>query len=284
MKKLFLILVAAAVTSVLPAMASNGRAVKITPSDNIVTEHRTISTDFTHISVSSTVKLTVEDRTDNTVVIRANENILPYVQLNVVDGKLTAGMDKLIIKSAPRGLVIEIAVPNSGRISMVEASGATAVNIKPRIQASKFNAEVSGASKMQVDVTAEKCNVELSGATKMQLAFEGGAFNLEASGAANVTGTVAAVKSSFEGSGAVSVNVKGRSESAYVDMSGASNFYGYGFETSVCTVEVSGASNAEVLCTESLAAKASGVSKIAYEGDCRMSSLSTSGVSSIKKR
>lgn len=283
MKRLFLILVAAAVTSVLPARASNDRAVKITPSDNIVTEHRTISTDFTHIDVSYTVNLIVEDRNDDRVTIRANENIMPHIELSVKDGKLRARLDGKSVVNMKK-LVVEIAVPNSNKIRSVHASGASNVNIKPRIQASEFNAEISGASKMQLDVTAGKCNVEISGAANMQLAFEGGSLNLEASGAAGVTGTVAAVKSSFEASGAANVNVKGRSESAYVDLSGASNFYGFGFETSVCTVKVSGASNAEVLCTESLAAKASGVSKIAYEGDCRISSLSTSGVSSIKKR
>lgn len=289
MKKLLFIITAAMLTATSAVEAktktnmSNDRRERISPSENIITEQHTIPTDFTKIEASYIVNVIVEDRNDNTVTIRANENIMPHIELSVENGKLSARLDgKTVINM--KNLVVEISVPNNNKICSVRASGASNITFVPNIQVPDFSASISGASNLSVNLTTQNCTLNLSGASNAHINFDGGSFEAGVSGASGITGSVNAIKSNIKLSGASKATLDGKSDSATVSVSGASAFGGFDFNTNICTASASGASNAEIYCTGLFSAGASGTSKVTYKGDCRVSSLSTSGMSSIKQR
>ena len=278
----------AALALVLPVnlTAKSNSRINLRPSKEVVTERRTSAMNFNAIEVSRLVKLTVEDRTDNIIVVRANENLMPYIDLSVSNGCLSATIDGDVNISMSRfsECVVEVFIPNNGRISSVEVYGASGVNIIPRQQVSKFRAEVYGASSLKASVVAEQCDLEVYGASSADFGFEGGRLDTKIYGASGLTGNVKAVKSYVEVSGASSVTLNGSSKSAVVEVSGASGFKGFDFVTDVCSAEITGASNAKINCTESLSAESSGVSSLTYTGACRLSNVSASGAGTIKKK
>lgn len=282
----FLGAVAAMLLLLSPSVSARSEAGrKISPSKLVITDRRTSAMNFTKIEVSRAVKLVVEDRTDDVIVVRANENVMPYVELSVKNGRLKASLSgDLNMSSISNNLVVEVSIPNNGRIDDVRVSGASSVTIVPRVQGQSFYAEVSGASSLTADIAASRCSIEVSGASSAKFSYDGGQLSLDVSGASAAKGTVNALKSAIEVSGASAAHIDGKSESSVVEVSGASAFKGSNFETSVCTAEVSGVSAAEVCCSESLSADASGMSKIVYSGECRLSSVSTSGAGSIRKK
>lgn len=287
MKTNFLLGFAATLMMAMPLMSSANPSgkIKITPSKEIVTEKRTSAMNFTRIEVSRLVRLTIENRTDDVIEVRANENLLPYIELSVSDGKLTAAIsDEVnIMVTKFNNVVAEVTIPNNGRIESVEVYGASRLKILPHMRVSTFEAEVYGASVFEGNIVAEQCKMEIYGASKSAFDFEGGQLSLEVYGASGVSGDVKAVKTKVELYGASKLKLNGQSESASIDVSGASGFDGLNFDTPVCSVEVSGASGVKVNCTESLSAKSSGASSLVYKGDCRISSMSTSSAGSIKK-
>ena len=70
-------------------------------------------------------------------------------------------------------------------------------------------------------------------------------------------------------------------EGLSIDISGASKA---NVAATKCIVEVSGASKAEVYCDGVLSAEASGASSLRYSGDCTANRLTSSGMSSIKRK
>ena len=280
-------LIAAMMFAIPSVSAARAKAEKrVTPSKTIVTEKRTSAMNFTQIHVSSIVRLTVEDRNDDIIVIRANENVLPHINLSVYDDKLTASLGRVIFDKVSSGgeLTIEIAIPNNGRISSVKATGAAKVDIIPHINASTFDIDLNGAAKLGMRLTASRCTAEVSGAAKLDIDYNGGPISLEASGAAKINGTVEAIKSSIGCNGAVGIDFSGSSESLELELSGASSFHGFDFRTRSCKVEASGASNAEIFCSGALSAGASGMSKIVYTGGCGLAHYSQSGMGKIKMK
>lgn len=269
--------------SFLPASAATGR--KVSPSKNYVTEKRTSAMNFTKIDVSSMIGVTVEERTDSEIIIRASDNIMPFVKLSVQNGVLKASLDSdLQLAGALKSPLVRISIPNNGKISSVEISGASQVDIKPHIAVENFKAEVCGASSFTGDISASLCKMEVSGASSASLAFDGGTLDLGVFGASSCRGDIKAVKSSVDVSGASAVRLKGESGSADIEVTGASTFDGGDFVTHICTAEASGVSKAVVNCTESLSAEASGVSKISYSGGCHLAKVSSSDTSKVSNK
>lgn len=254
-------------------------------SNTKVVDKRTSAMNFSRIEVSRMVKLIIEDRTDNIVLIRTDENLLPYVDVHVANGKLTATISDGINISHKelKTPLVEVAIPFNGQIEEVETYGVAAVKIEPRLQVRKFEAEVYGASSFEANLMAEQCKLEIYGASKANFAFEGGQLDIELYGASAAKADVNAMVSDIEVYGASNINIEGTSQHAEIEVSGASGFRGFNFATDVCSVDVSGASTARINCRKSLKAQSSGASSLIYKGDCRISSVSTSSAGSFKK-
>lgn len=255
-----------------------------TKNGKIVMQAHKSSMNFEKIDVSRCIKLTVEDRTDGNIIVRANESMMPYVELSVAKGVLKAKIsDKIKTFKTQEGIIAEIYIPNNGRIRSIKASAASSVKVQPMLQvAGELDIEASGASRIEVNANAGETEIECSGASHVVADIYGSKCEVDLSGASKMSLSGSAGKGEVDVSGASVFSASDmKFESLSIDISGASKANA---NATKCIVEVSGASKAEVYCDGVLSAEASGASSLRYSGDCTATHLSSSGMSSIKRK
>lgn len=128
--------------------------------------------------------------------------------------------------------------------------------------------------------------LDLSGATRATLSGfrEPAGVEILASGASSVSGELSAGSVTVDLSGASTVSLEGFAFTGDLQASGASRLELIDFELTTASVDVSGASSAEVTVRgEITAAKASGASRILYRGDPTIKGLDVSGASSVSE-
>lgn len=250
---------------------------------NIVMRAHKSNLNFEKIEVSRCVRLVVEDRTDGNIIVRADEAVMPYVELSVAKGTLKARIsDKFNMRRVSGGPVAVVYIPNNGRIRSIDASGASSVIVKPLLTTGKLNLETGGASKIDLRANAGETEIECSGASRIVAEITGTECEIDLSGASSLSLSGSVRTGAVDVSGASKFNASDmKFDTLSVDVSGASTA---NVSATKCIVEVSGASKADVYCDGELSAEASAASSLRYSGDCRTTHLSSSGASSIKKK
>lgn len=104
------------------------------------------------------------------------------------------------------------------------------------------------------------------------------------SGASDIKGAVKISNLNMELSGASTVTLNGSAENLKLDASGASDIKNYDLQVENCIAKLSGASDARLKITGSIAASASGASTLYYEGDPERKDIATSGASAISRK
>ncbi len=125
--------------------------------------------------------------------------------------------------------------------------------------------ELSGASSFVGDMNGNELNVDLSGASKYRGSMQGTDLDMEISGASLVSATADVASIDLDASGASDVSLSGSClDEMKMGLSGASKLMASNLDTRAVSGVMSGASNAEVTCCESLEVSLSGSSHIYY--------------------
>lgn len=264
--------------------ATTKTGVALQEQHKIVVEARSSSKFFDEIEVSRAIRLVVEERTTGNIIVRAPQDVMPYVSLRVEDKTLHATILPGLNLSRNSNLLAEVYIPNNGCIKEISTSSAARVVVKPTLVAHKLDLELTGASVIELKAQVGELSVEASGASTVK------------------ADVVVASELDMELSGASEVTISGTSYLTDVDLSGASTAYLSNLTNStlkaeasgastikakadrVAIIKVSGASNAEVKCEGVLTASASGASEIIYSGACQVNILSNTGASTISKK
>ena len=127
-------------------------------------------------------------------------------------------------------------------------------------------------------------NLDVSGASKLigESPLSGSELELGASGSSEIDLEVKVSKLQADISGASSIQLKGSSTLFDTEASGASTIRCLDLDTEETTLDLSGASNAEVTASKQLNIDASGASDVRYRGNANINQKS-SGASSVKK-
>lgn len=289
MKHLFIIL--ASLFSMSVAQGATLSSAEDADQYTIVMEPRSSRMDFDEVEVSGGVRLIVEERTEGNIIIRAQKHLLEYVTLYVSDNTLHAGLRlpkgghrhsyRLIKLGAPSRLV-EIYVPNNGRINEITASGASSVKIVPTLSAAELDIEASGASTISLSTNSPKVSIDLSGASTLKIDAQINSMDADVAGASTLK-CYGSLSGRFEAevSGASTLTAdEFAAHTLELEVTGASSAKA---KCDIGIVEVSGASGATIECSTSLNASASSASTVRYKGDCNVNLRSVTGASSIKK-
>jgi len=170
------------------------------------------------------------------------------------------------------------------QLEMLDASGASSVNITDPINVNNFKLVLSGASSLKGDIKGSDFNFDINGASTGKLNIKATSFKLSASGASTFKGNVTADKMDYDVNGASTTDIDGSTTDLIVSASGASNFRGADLQAVTCKIQATGASSANVNVSRTIDATASGASSIHYSGDATLSKVDVSGSSTIKKR
>lgn len=185
-------------------------------------ETRGISHMYEGICVESAIRVYLSDEiTPNTIHIRADEMILPFVDIYVdEDGILVIRYTRPMLKLS--SVPTEVTVPYHFALSHFKASGASRIDAYCPVMFAQADFEASGASVLSFSGVAMDTRVVLSGASRFEdYEFATVALDCELSGASHMeitcTGTMA-----VQASGASRVNYKGNCLISHIETSGGS--------------------------------------------------------------
>lgn len=197
---------------------------------------------FNSIDVSGAINVYVKQDSTQSVKVETDENLQQYVEVYENNGVLVISPKDNYNLDPTNKIKVYVAAPSFRAIDVSGASNIVGEN--KLVSGETLDIELSGASEAKVDLKAPRINAEVTGASTITLTGETKDLNVVGSGA-----------------------------------SGAKCF---DLMTENTTVDISGASSAEVFASVKLDAEASGASEIKYKGAPAITQ-DINGASSIRK-
>jgi hypothetical protein len=190
--------------------------------------------EFTSLSARGPMDIQIDYGNSNSIKIEADENLLPYIETTVENGKLTIEPKKNInLKS--RSIVVHISMT---KIKDMQLSGSGNINGSGAFTSDgETEVGVSGSGNIKLNsVSFDDVALNISGSGNIQIkngkaedlkASVSGSGNIDCSGVASENADV-----KISGSGNASVNV---SKSLSADISGSGNVFYKGTATNIST-------------------------------------------------
>lgn len=210
-------------------------------SGNIIQETRDVNK-INAVSLSSIGELTIINGDKEELVIKADENLLPYITTKVNNGQLTIGTKNGININPSSKIHYTLYV--TGKITTLDVSGLGNI-ITDKIETDRIYLEVSGSGNIRVDeLISEKADSTVSGL---------GSIEIE----------------------------KGKIGDHTIEISGSGQLKASDVENEQCEINISGLGSARVWVTERLNAEISGSGNIEYYGNPRIQQ-NVSGLGKIR--
>lgn len=188
---------------------------KIKGNGNTITKTRTINT-FDKVSIGGSFDVNLIAGTEGTITLEGEENILPYIETTVKNGKLKVQFKGNTNIKTTKKLTVTIPFKN---IEAVSLGGSGKVTVEKRIKADNVSFNIGGSGSITANVTANTIKVSIGGSGNIKL--KGKSENLKCSIAGS--GSVKAydlntntVKASIAGSGNVRTTVTSKIKASIV--------------------------------------------------------------------
>lgn len=256
---------------------------RITGSGNIITRRVSIA-DFSRIETSRAVHLVVEKRSGREAIIEADDNIMPYVIVEVDGGCLNVGIDD-DIKSL-NNVTVKVTVPSDGNISAISASSASRVTVETEIKSPKLMLDASSAANINITKSdVGTCSIEASSAANVEGAIKADNCVIDMSSASDVNVALLAVKCDVTATSAASATLSGEAGDIEITVSSAAKVDAMDLNARNAEAEASSGGSIKVTCMKSIDASASsgGSVKYAAKGDLDSELKHTSSGGSVKK-
>lgn len=256
---------------------------RITGSGNIITRSVNIA-DFSRIETSRAVHLVVEKRSGREAIIEADDNIMPYVIVEVDGGCLNVGIDD-DIKSL-NNVTVKVTVPSDGNISAISASSASRVTVETEIKSPKLMLDASSAANINITKSdVGTCSIDASSAANVEGAIKADNCVIDMSSASDVNVALLAVKCDVTATSAASATLSGEAGDIEITVSSAAKVDAMDLNARNADVSASSGGSIKVTCMKSIDASASsgGSVKYAAKGDLDPELRHTSSGGSVKK-
>ncbi len=256
---------------------------RITGSGNIITRRVNIA-DFSRIETSRAVHLVVEKRSGREAIIEADDNIMPYVIVEVDGGCLNVGIDD-DIKSL-NNVTVKVTVPSDGNISAISASSASRVTVETEIKSPKLMLDASSAANINITKSdVGTCSIDASSAANVEGAIKADNCVIDMSSASDVNVALLAVKCDVTATSAASATLSGEAGDIEITVSSAAKIDAMDLNARNAAADASSGGSIKVTCMKSIDASASsgGSVKYAAKGDLDPELRHTSSGGSVKK-
>ncbi|HJC78336.1 MAG TPA: DUF2807 domain-containing protein [Candidatus Alistipes merdipullorum] len=256
---------------------------RITGSGNIITRSVNIA-DFSRIETSRAVHLVVEKRSGREAIIEADDNIMPYVIVEVDGGCLNVGIDD-DIKSL-NDVTVKVTVPSDGNISAISASSASRVTVETEIKSPKLMLDASSAANINITKSdVGTCSIDASSAANVEGAIKADNCVIDMSSASDVNVALLAVKCDVTATSAASATLSGEAGDIEITVSSAAKVDAMDLNARNADVSASSGGSIKITCMKSIDASASsgGSVKYAAKGDLDSELKHTSSGGSVKK-
>jgi len=214
---------------------------------------------FTQVNVSNAIEVEITRADDYSITISGYENLVQRMDVRVSGQELTISLiPGMYFRNNIRAVVT---MPNLSGLTASGASRATATGFSSN---TGFELDVSGASRVSIDLEAGNTVADISGASRLTGTLQAQTLRLKVSGASNCQLTGAAGDTDLDVSGASEVNL---------------------LELPVQNVDaiISGASRVTINMDGILNVDLSGASRLHYTGDVELGIVNVSGASTMGK-
>lgn len=256
---------------------------RITGSGNIIKKKIKLSGEYSTIYVSRGVNVIMENRSNDKVIISADDNVMEYVVCKVEGGKLWATIDSKI--NSISNVNVKIYLPKSEKIDKISTSSAGEAHIYPSIKSSSLAIESSSGSEVEI-TTAEvgklAINVSSAGTIKGSFKSESSA-NLAASSAGKIDITLRGKEVKCEASSAANIKLNGQAIKLNAEASSSANIEAETFVAENVNAEASSGGDVDVFVQKQLNASASSGGGVRYKGPVPTVSKSTSSGGRVKE-
>ncbi len=256
---------------------------RITGSGNIITRRVNIA-DFSRIETSRAVHLVVEKRSGREAIIEADDNIMPYVIVEVDGGCLTVSIDNEI--KSLNDVTVKVTVPSDGNISAISASSASKVTVQAEIKTPKLMLDASSAANINITKSdVGTCSIDASSAANVEGAIKADNCVIDMSSASDVNVALLAVKCDVTATSAASATLSGEAGDIEITVSSAAKVDAMDLNARNADVSASSGGSIKITCMKSIDASASsgGSVKYAAKGDLDPELRHTSSGGSVKK-
>ena len=256
---------------------------RITGSGNIITRRVNIA-DFSRIETSRAVHLVVEKRSGREAIIEADDNIMPYVIVEVDGGCLNVGIDNEI--KSLNDVTVKVTVPSDGNISAISASSASRVTVETEIKTPKLMLDASSAANINITKSdVGTCSIDASSAANVEGAIKADNCVIDMSSASDVNVALLAVKCDVTATSAASATLSGEAGDIEITVSSAAKVDAMDLNARNADVSASSGGSIKITCMKSIDASASsgGSVKYAAKGDLDPELRHTSSGGSVKK-
>lgn len=256
---------------------------RITGSGNIITRRVNIA-DFSRIETSRAVHLVVEKRSGREAIIEADDNIMPYVIVEVDGGRLTVSIDNEI--KSLNDVTVKVTVPSDGNISAISASSASKVTVQAEIKTPKLMLDASSAANINITKSdVGTCSIDASSAANVEGAIKADNCVIDMSSASDVNVALLAVKCDVTATSAASATLSGEAGDIEITVSSAAKVDAMDLNARNADVSASSGGSIKITCMKSIDASASsgGSVKYAAKGDLDPELRHTSSGGSVKK-
>ncbi len=256
---------------------------RITGSGNIITRRVNIA-DFSRIETSRAVHLVVEKRSGREAIIEADDNIMPYVIVEVDGGCLNVGIDNEI--KSLNDVTVKVTVPSDGNISAISASSASRVTVETEIKSPKLMLDASSAANINITKSdVGICSIDASSAANVEGAIKADNCVIDMSSASDVNVALLAVKCDVTATSAASATLSGEAGDIEITVSSAAKVDAMDLNARNADVSASSGGSIKITCMKSIDASASsgGSVKYAAKGDLDPELRHTSSGGSVKK-
>ncbi|MEN8172892.1 MAG: head GIN domain-containing protein [Chloroflexota bacterium] len=218
------------------SLADNEKTIQ--PSGNLITEERDLS-GFDQINLIGVGEVIITQGQEESLSIRADENFMPFVEVDVKGSVLTLGLD-----TSDEGVTIR-----------VEDDAYGAMVVFDLVVKDINQIDISDAFGAKIDqLETDKLQIDLSGVGTLDI------------------NSLVADQLSIHQSGAGAIIISGQVNHQEIVQSGVGNFHAGGLESDTAVLNISGAGDATVWVKESLDVDISGVGNVVYFGSPQITS------------
>jgi hypothetical protein len=204
-----------------------------------VNENRIVGS-FSKLEISGEFKINLKQDSGHALTVTADDNLMKYIKTEVSGNKLRIYTRKNFCNDNAITLNIPIT-----QLDEVKGSGAVQLTSEGRINTQNFKMELSGISKVDMDLSAADVETKASGAAEIFL--------------------------------------KGQAASHKVEVAGVGKLHAYDFVVGNYNIKTSGTGNCEINVLKTLIVHTSGAANIKYKGNPSSVESDKTGASKITK-
>jgi hypothetical protein len=197
--------------------ACNIESYSIIGSGTTATEERSVKS-FIALKVSGGIEVELTQSDTESLVITADDNVLPLIESVVSDGVL-----RIRLKESVRNAGTMKALVSFRKLESIDISGAVKLKGTNPMTFQNIDLESSGASEIRLDINATSIKAKISGASSLSVRGKSAHSRVDASGASRVYASdMETQTTSIDASGASIIEVWA-TEKINADASGASS-------------------------------------------------------------